>query len=55
MIGRQWQIGLHIQTDSVMAVALTYERGGWKQQRWWALPLPPGEGEEQRREALIET
>ncbi|EOI5718885.1 pilus assembly protein, partial [Cronobacter dublinensis] len=38
-----------------MAVALTYERGGWKQQRWWALPLPPCQDDEQRREALIET
>ncbi|CCJ72552.1 FIG00554430: hypothetical protein [Cronobacter condimenti 1330] len=55
MIGKQWQIGLHIQTDSVTAVALSRKRGGWRQQRWWSLPLAVHRDEEQRRQALIET
>ncbi|ELY6223918.1 pilus assembly protein [Cronobacter muytjensii] len=54
MIGTEWKIGLHIQSDSVMAVALSLRRGGWKQQRWWALPLTPYQDDEQRRQALIE-
>lgn len=54
MIGAQWQIGLHIQPDSVISVALTPKRGGWRQQRWWALPLAPYHDDEQRRQALIE-
>ncbi|EKM0371580.1 pilus assembly protein [Cronobacter turicensis] len=54
MIGAQWQIGLHIQPDIVISVALTPKRGGWRQQRWWALPLAPYHDDEQRRQTLIE-
>ena len=37
-----WQIGLHIQQDSVFSVALTPARAGWALRRWWHIPLPLG-------------
>lgn len=37
-----WQIGLHIQQDSVVSVALTHGRSGWALRRWWQMPLPCG-------------
>lgn len=37
-----WQIGLHIQQDSVFSVALTAGRAGWALRRWWHIPLPLG-------------
>lgn len=54
MIVGKWQIGLHIQSDSIVAVALVRKQGGWRQQRWWMLPLAPHQDGEQRRQALIE-
>ncbi|MGK9174252.1 DNA utilization protein HofM [Yokenella regensburgei] len=38
----QWQIGLHIQQDSIVSVALTPGRAGWTLRRWWQIPLPAG-------------
>jgi pilus assembly protein HofM len=37
-----WQIGLHIQQDSIVSVALTPGRAGWRLCRWWQLELPTG-------------
>lgn len=37
-----WQIGLHIQQDSVISVALGAGRTGWALRRWWHIPLPKG-------------
>ena len=37
-----WQIGLHIQQDSVVGVALTPGRAGWSLRRWWQMELPTG-------------
>lgn len=37
-----WQIGLHIQQDSIFSVALTPGRAGWALRRWWHIPLPLG-------------
>lgn len=37
-----WQIGLHIQQDSIVSVALTQGRAGWALRRWWQMPLPAG-------------
>ncbi|PQV84904.1 pilus assembly protein [Cronobacter sakazakii] len=54
MIVGKWQIGLHIQSDSIVAVALVRKRGGWRQQRWWRFPLAPHHDGEPRRQALIE-
>lgn len=38
MTNGRWQIGLHIQEDSVKAVALSRRRGGWALCRWWHIP-----------------
>ncbi|WP_049292929.1 hypothetical protein [Franconibacter helveticus] len=38
MANGRWQIGLHIQKDSVRAVALSRKRGGWALCRWWHMP-----------------
>lgn len=54
MIVGKWQIGLHIQSDSIVAVALVRKRCGWRQQRWWRFPLAPHHDGEPRRQALIE-
>lgn len=37
-----WQIGLHIQQDSIVSVALTPGRAGWTLRRWWQMELPVG-------------
>lgn len=42
MAFRYWQVGLHIQQDSVVSVALTAGRAGWSLRRWWHIPLPKG-------------
>lgn len=35
-----WQIGLHIQQDKIVAVALQRARSGWALRRWWLIDLP---------------
>lgn len=37
-----WQIGLHIQQDSIASVALAHGRTGWALRRWWQIELPAG-------------
>lgn len=37
-----WQIGLHIQQDSALSVALSSGRSGRALRRWWHIPLPAG-------------
>lgn len=40
MAFRCWKIGLHIQKDKIVAVALQRTRSGWSLARWWQIPLP---------------
>lgn len=40
MANGRWQIGLHIQEDSIRAVAVSRKRSGWALCRWWHLPAP---------------
>lgn len=35
-----WKIGVHIQQDKIVAIALQRARCGWALRRWWQLPLP---------------
>ncbi|QMI03609.1 DNA utilization protein HofM [Citrobacter sp. RHB25-C09] len=39
MAFRFWQIGLHIQQDEALAVAVVRGASGWYLQRWWRMPL----------------
>lgn len=39
MAYRRWHVGLHIQPDCVLSVALQRTRAGWALRRWWRLPL----------------
>ncbi|KNC93604.1 hypothetical protein [Trabulsiella odontotermitis] len=39
---RCWQVGLHIQHERIVIVALQRERVGWSLRRWWSVPLPDG-------------
>lgn len=41
MAFRRWHIGLHIQAQCYVAVALQKNRRGWSLQRWWRLPVSP--------------
>lgn len=34
-----WKVGLHIQQDEALAVAIVRDTSGWILQRWWRLPL----------------
>lgn len=42
MAFRNWRIGMHIQQDQVVIVALLHERSRWALRRWWQIPLMPG-------------
>ncbi|WP_231625912.1 pilus assembly protein [Kluyvera genomosp. 1] len=48
-----WQLGLHLQQDNVVIVALQHSRCGWSLKRWWQLPLPPTTTPQQADEALL--
>lgn len=48
-----WQLGLHLQQDTVYIVALQRTRCGWALKRWWQLPLPAAISPEPTDEALI--
>lgn len=48
-----WQLGLHLQQDTVYIVALQHARCGWALKRWWQLPLPAANPTEKADEALI--
>ena len=39
MVFRRWQVGLHIQQDKVVIVALQRNRAHWRLCRWWRIPL----------------
>lgn len=39
MAFKTWQIGLHIQQQEALAVAIVRGASGWSLQRWWRLPL----------------
>ncbi|HHX9847267.1 TPA: DNA utilization protein HofM [Salmonella bongori] len=39
MAFKTWQIGLHIQQQEALAVAIIRGASGWSLQRWWRLPL----------------
>ncbi|WP_174510126.1 pilus assembly protein [Klebsiella oxytoca] len=36
-----WRIGMHIQQDEIVLVALRYARSRWALCRWWRIPLTP--------------
>lgn len=36
---QRWKIGLHVQNNSIRAVALILRRGGWKLCRHWQIPV----------------
>ena len=48
-----WQLGLHLQQDTVYIVALQRARCGWALKRWWQLPLPGESPTEQVDNDLI--
>lgn len=37
-----WRIGMHIQQDAIVLVALRYARSRWALCRWWDIELAPG-------------
>ncbi|MDF7679775.1 pilus assembly protein [Enterobacteriaceae bacterium ESL0689] len=37
-----WRIGMHIQHDAIVLVALRYTRARWQLCRWWQITLMPG-------------
>lgn len=37
-----WRIGMHIQQDAIILVALRYSRSRWALCRWWHIELAPG-------------
>lgn len=39
MVFRHWQVGLHIQQDKVVIVALQRSKSHWRLCRWWDVPL----------------
>lgn len=53
MAFRCWQLGLHLQQDNVLIVALQATRRGWALKRWWQLPLPPTISVAQSDDALL--
>lgn len=38
MAYRRWHVGLHIQPDCILSVALQRVRAGWSLRRWWRWP-----------------
>lgn len=48
-----WQLGLHLQQDNVVIVALQHSRRGWSLKRWWQLPLPSTTSSQQEDDALL--
>lgn len=38
----RWQVGLHIQQDKIVIVALQRSRAHWRLCRWWCVPLEDG-------------
>lgn len=38
MTYRCWKIGMHIQPDTIRAVAVTQGRNGWQLRQWWQIP-----------------
>lgn len=53
MAYRHWYIGLHLQHNAFVSVALQKTRNGWALQRWWRRPLP-GESAPQERVAQLQ-
>ncbi|KFC04731.1 PilM family type IV pilus biogenesis protein [Trabulsiella guamensis ATCC 49490] len=45
MAFRCWQVGLHIQHERIVIVAVQRERVGWSLRRWWSIPLPASAAE----------
>ena len=45
MAFRCWQVGLHIQHERIVIVAVQRERVGWALRRWWSIPLPESAAE----------
>jgi pilus assembly protein HofM len=54
----EWQVGLEIQPQQLLAVAARHHPAGWQLMRWWQQPLPLGascEVQQLHSEALSDT